>query len=67
MSKHMKFKCVVKSSLSAHKFQKVCCSGIIPFVYHVGKGEIHKFLQYEVFVYVGRVVKNKKGVPMAAI
>ena len=52
MSKYMKFKWLreVKRNgflENAHKFQKKCCSDIIPFVYE-GKEEIHKYVQYEV-------------------
>ena len=36
---------------NAHKFEKKCYSGIIPFVYK-GKEEIHKYIQYEVYMTV---------------
>ena len=47
----------------AHKFQKICYSGIIPFVY-VGLEEICKYMQYEVSIilFVGRIA-NKRKVP----
>ena len=44
MSKHMKFKCEVKTkkfSENAHKLKKIGYSSIIPFVY-VDKEKIHK-------------------------
>ena len=46
---------------NAHKFQKICYSGIIPFG-SIGKEEIHKYMQYEVSMtaYVGKIANQRK-------
>ena len=46
---------------NAHKFQKICYSGFIPFVC-VGKEEILKYTQYEVSktVYMGEIANQRK-------
>ena len=58
MSKCTKIKCL---KLNAHKFQKIGDNGNILFV-HVGKDEIHKYMQYEVSktVCVGSVANHRK-------
>ena len=45
--------------LNTHKFQKICYSGTIPFVF-VAKEEIHKYMWYEVSVTVnmGRIANQ---------
>ena len=51
----------MRSKVSAHKFQKISYSGIIPFVCE-SKEEIHSYMQYEVSmtVYMGRVANQTK-------
>ena len=64
MSKHIKFKCLreVKQILrKCSEISKIGYSGITTFVY-AGKKEIHKYMQYEVFmtVYMGWVANQRK-------
>ena len=44
---------------NAHKFQKIIYSGIIPFVC-AGKEEIHKYMQYKVFMTLWELEKIKE-------
>ena len=52
----------MRSREYVHKFQKVCYSGIIPFVYE-GKEEIQKHMQHQVSKTVKS--KSKKSIKMS--